>query len=115
MGLVSNVNTAAAARAARKIRKLLEQQQRQTTVAEVTYARPAKHIGTAYGLCILLGWFGVHHFYLGKTGRGVGYLLTFGWLGVGVIVDLFTLPTQVRRMNLHNGYGPTMTPLRSEL
>lgn len=63
----------------------------------VTLASP----GIAY-LCWLLSLVmicGVQHFYLGKVGRGIGYLLTFGWLGVGTIIDLFTLPAQTRQVN----------------
>lgn len=110
MGLITDINTAATATEARRVRKLLEQR----TPPETTYL-PAKHIGTAYALCVFLGWFGVHHFYLGKTGRGIGYLLTFGWLGVGVMVDLFLLPYLVRGVNRRNGHGATMTPLRSDM
>lgn len=60
---------------------------------------PHKSTGTAYLLWFFLGAFGGHQFYLGKTGRAVSYLLTFGWLTVGVWIDLFTLPAQVRQTN----------------
>jgi len=52
-----------------------------------------------------LGWFGAHHFYLGQSGRGVGYLLTCAWLTVGWWVDLFTLPSQVKRINFGRRAG----------
>ncbi|SBT39047.1 TM2 domain-containing protein [Micromonospora narathiwatensis] len=58
-----------------------------------------KSVGTAYLLWFFLGALGVHQFYLGKTGRGVSMLLTFGWLTVGLWIDLFTLPSQVRKVN----------------
>lgn len=61
---------------------------------------PPKSVGMAYLLWFFLGLFGAHHFYLGKIGRGVGYLVTLGWLGVGWIIDAFTLPAQVRTANL---------------
>ena len=53
----------------------------------------------AYVLLLALGFFGVHQFYIGKIGRGIGYLLTGGWMGVGLLIDLFTLGSQVRTAN----------------
>ncbi len=70
------------------------------------YYPPAdKSVGVAYLLCLFFGWFGVHQFYLGKVGRGLGYLLTFAWFTVGWWVDLFTLPAQVKRVNLDRRMG----------
>ncbi len=42
----------------------------------------------SFFLCIFLGYFGAHKFYEGKTILGIVYLLTFGLLGIGVIIDL---------------------------
>jgi TM2 domain-containing membrane protein YozV len=67
--------------------------------------RPEKSVGVAYLLWFFLGFLGVHHFYLGKVGRGVGYLLTFGWFMIGLFVDLFTLPSQVKRINFERKVG----------
>lgn len=64
-----------------------------------------KSVAVAYLLWFFLGWFGVHHFYLGKGGRGIGYLLTCAWLTIGWWVDLFTLPAQVKRVNLEQRAG----------
>jgi TM2 domain-containing membrane protein YozV len=69
------------------------------------YVRPDKSLGVAYVLWFFLGFFGVHHFYLGKVGRGIGYLLTFGWFMIGLLVDLFTLPSQVQRVNAERRVG----------
>lgn len=38
-------------------------------------------------LAILLGCFGVHHFYLGNTGRGVLYLLLC-WTGIPSVLGI---------------------------
>ena len=45
-------------------------------------------------LCVLLGVFGVHRFYVGKVGTGIIQLLTFGGLGIWVLVDLIRIATQ---------------------
>ena len=42
-------------------------------------------------LCLLLGGFGVHRFYVGKIGTGILMLLTLGGLGIWVIVDLIMI------------------------
>jgi TM2 domain-containing membrane protein YozV len=59
----------------------------------------AKSVGVAYVLWFFLGVLGVHKFYLGKTGVGISYIFTLGWVGIGLLIDLFTLPSQVRRAN----------------
>lgn len=68
-------------------------------------ARPDRSLAVAYLLWLFLGWFGVHHFYLGKAGRGIGYLLTVAWFTIGWWIDLFTLPSQVKRINLEHRIG----------
>jgi len=42
-------------------------------------------------LCILFGWLGVHHFYVGRIGMGILYLFTFGLFGIGWIVDIILI------------------------
>lgn len=64
-----------------------------------------KSVVVAYLLCVSLGWFGVHQFYIGKTARGVGYLVTLAWFTIGWFVDLFTLPAQVKRVNIERRAG----------
>lgn len=39
-------------------------------------------------LCIFLGTFGIHRFYVGKIGTGILWLFTCGCFGIGYIVDL---------------------------
>ena len=45
-------------------------------------------------LCILLGWLGVHRFYVGKWVTGIIMLLTVGGLGIWSLVDLIMIATQ---------------------
>lgn len=66
---------------------------------------PPKSLLVAYILLILFSILGIHHFYLGKIGRGVLWLLTGGLLGVGVIIDIFTLPAQTRTVNARRAVG----------
>lgn len=74
-----------------------------------------KTTGTSYILWLLLGGIGAHKFYLGKTGMGILYLsLAFlgavtwlffmGWLFhipllILLLIDLFTIPSQVAKAN----------------
>lgn len=70
-----------------------------------TPAPPRKRLLWGYLSLLFLGAFGVHQFYLGKTGRGLLYLFTLGLLGLGVLVDLFTLPAQTRDVNTQRSAG----------
>ena len=45
----------------------------------------------AFLLCIFFGSFGFHRFYVGKVGTGLAYLFTFGFLGIGWVVDTIKL------------------------
>ena len=42
-------------------------------------------------LCALVGLFGAHRFYLGHFGMGMLFLFTFGFCGIGVIIDLIMI------------------------
>lgn len=50
-----------------------------------------KNKWVAIALCVLLGYFGGHKFYEGKTGMGILYLFTFGLFGIGVTIDFIML------------------------
>jgi TM2 domain-containing membrane protein YozV len=39
-------------------------------------------------LCLLLGVFGAHRFYVGKIGTGILMLITFGGFGIWALIDL---------------------------
>lgn len=42
-------------------------------------------------LCIFLGEFGIHKFYVGKIGMGILYLLTIGLFGIGWFIDIILI------------------------
>ncbi len=60
---------------------------------------PLKSTGVAYLWWFFLGGLGAHKFYLGRPAWGILYALTLGLLFIGLLWDLFTLPSQVRRAN----------------
>ncbi len=66
-----------------------------------------KEAGIAYALMLFsfLGVCGIQHFYMGKIGRGILWLLTGGVFGIGLIVDLFTIPQQVKNVNARRAVG----------
>jgi TM2 domain-containing membrane protein YozV len=55
---------------------------------------------TALLLCIFLGVFGAHQFYVGKIGKGLLYLFTVGLFGIGWIVDIIKILTGSFRDNV---------------
>ena len=42
-------------------------------------------------LCLFFGVFGAHKFYEGRILLGILYLLTAGFLGLGILIDLIVL------------------------
>lgn len=49
---------------------------------------PQKSKIVALLLCLFVGFLGIHRFYVGKIGTGILYFFTFGFLGIGVLIDL---------------------------
>lgn len=63
-------------------------QQQPTSSAHRSYTSSSGKSKMVAGLLgILLGSIGVHHFYLGKMGRGILYLV-FSWTGIPAIIGL---------------------------
>lgn len=60
-----------------------------------------RSVGVAYGLwaLCLVGVAGLHRFYAGKYITGVIWLLTWGLLGIGTVIDLFLISGMVERAN----------------
>ena len=60
-----------------------------------------KSKGIAYLLWLLsiFGWLGFHHFYLGRIFRGIIWIFTGGFFGIGSFIDLFTLSGAVENYN----------------
>lgn len=58
------------------------------TVAELSDIPSPKSRGVAFALAAVLGPFGAHRFYVGKTGTAVLMLCTVGGLGLWYLYDL---------------------------
>jgi TM2 domain-containing membrane protein YozV len=78
--------------------------------AMMAYSARSKSTGIAYLLWLFFGWFGVHRFYLGNIGMGfllllstlLGFVIFFTFIitVVVLIYDLFTIPSQVEKVNM---------------
>lgn len=63
-----------------------------------TYVSKQKWV--AFFLCLFFGYFGVHRFYVHKTGTGILWLFTFGFGGIGWLVDLVMILLGAFRDNM---------------
>lgn len=59
-----------------------------------------KSKGVALLLCIFLGFWGIHNFYVGRWGRGFLFILTFGVFGFGWLIDIIKIATGSFRDNV---------------
>jgi TM2 domain-containing membrane protein YozV len=77
----------------------MNNQQRAWFYAEYERARKDELVGVLFAL--VLGSFGIHHFYLRRDGLGVLYLIFF-WTGIPAFlgfVECFFMPGRVRQYN----------------
>ena len=65
-----------------------------------------KYTSIAYLLWGLgfVGICGLHRMYLGQYGLGTAMLLTFGFCGVGQVIEVATIPQATQDANARNGY-----------
>lgn len=73
-----------------------------------------KKRSTALLLCIFLGGFGAHRFYVGKIWTGLLWLVTLGFCGIGTLVDFCWIYdnkfTDDAGRPLYDEYTAGMTP-----
>lgn len=67
--------------------------------ADRKYTAGPINYSVAWLLLTYLGAFGIHRFYMGKWVTGFLYLVTLGFLGVGVFYDFWTLNGQISELN----------------
>lgn len=60
-------------------------------MTETPQVQPPKSKTVAALLCFFLGNLGVHRFYVGKTGSGLGMLFTCGGCGIWALVDFIMI------------------------
>ena len=68
-----------------------------------TWPRPRLVISYLLWCLGLVGLCGMHRFYNGKRISGCLWLITFGWLGIGQLIDLFYIPELVLQAERQQG------------
>ncbi len=59
----------------------------------------SKGVAYIFWLVGIFGVLGFHRFYIGKIGTGILWFITGGVIGIGALIDLFTLGGQVEQYN----------------
>ena len=70
---------------------------------DTQFASNRKDPRNALVLSVLLGGLGIDRFYIGDIGLGIGKLLTFGGLGIWMVIDWFFIRKATRRKNYDMG------------
>jgi len=73
--------------------------------ADFRYTEGHHDYSLAWILLVFLGVFGVHRMYLGKWLSGILYLFTFGFFGLGILYDFWTLNGQIDEENNREIYA----------
>ena len=60
-------------------------------IGESSYDCSPKSKVVALIICIFFGEFGIHYFYVGRIGKGLLYLFTFGLFGIGWFIDIIRI------------------------
>ncbi|MEX0722744.1 MAG: TM2 domain-containing protein [Gracilimonas sp.] len=68
----------------------------------LAFERKSKGRAYLFWFIGLFGILGLHRFYLGRIGTGIGWLLSGGLLGFGAIYDLLALSKMVDEQNTYN-------------
>ncbi|RBP66441.1 hypothetical protein DFO66_103391 [Brevibacterium sanguinis] len=70
-------------------------------------ALPPKDGGIALVLALVgfVAIAGLQYFYIGKIGKGVLFLLTVGFLGVGTLYSCFTIQGETKQINAQRAVG----------
>ena len=77
--------------------------------AKSTLPRIKKSLSEVYVFALfpVTGILGIHHFLLDRPANGIFYTFTFGGFGIGYLVDLFRMPTLIKRYNDEVEFGRT--------